>query len=84
MNNFEKSTPENESPYFIMPERVEVDRLSFSNIQNGLNCCLVIILFFLLIIGIPAGFFVLGLHPAIVSIIIIFIISLMILLSIFN
>ena len=48
MNNFDKPTPENESPYFVMPERVEVDKLSFSNIQFGQTCSIIIILFFYL------------------------------------
>jgi hypothetical protein len=65
-----------------MPERVEVDKLSFSNIQFGQTCSLIIILFFLFIIGIPTCFIISGLF--LVIIFIIFIISLIIILTIFN
>ena len=73
MNNFEKPTP-NENPYFVMPERVEIDRISFSNSHFRKNCFLIIII---ILIGIP-GFIIAAFNPTIKIIIIILFISLII------
>jgi hypothetical protein len=74
MNNFEKPTPENENPYFVMPERVEIDRLSLSNNHLRKYCFLIIIL---ILIGFP-GFIIAAFNPAIMIFIIILFISLII------
>jgi hypothetical protein len=72
MNNFEESTPQTcENHYFVLPERTEVDKLSFINCKYGQNTSLIIIL---IIIAFPVGFILPEINPVIsINIIIIFI-----------
>ena len=72
MKNFEESTPQTcENHYFVLPERTEVDKLSFINCKCGQNTSLIIIL---IIIAFPVGFILPEINPVIsINIIIIFI-----------
>jgi len=79
MNNFEKPNPQtDENPYICMPEKVEVDKLSFSNSQCGLNSSMIVVLI-LIIIGIPVGIILSRINPVISIIFIILSITLFIL-----
>ena len=76
MNNFEESTPQTcENHYFVLPERTEVDKLSFINCKYGQNTSLIIIL---IIIAFPVGFILREINPVISIIIIIIFIAIFI------
>ena len=78
MDNFEKPTPQTfDNPYFVLPERAESDKLSFSYYKCCPNCMLILCI---TIFTIPAAISLIMLSPIFIIIVIIVYISIIILL----